>query len=206
VTQPRKRKPATTPRLSTDRRRALLVESAATLLSTEGMTGTTARSVAQHAGVSPGTLTHHFESMDELVGEALRHASEKFTEVLTRRVARSTSALTRLRLVLRLVVPAKTEARMQWRLWFQFWSRAVFNPTLARLNAQRYTAWRGLLQEVIADGVKRKEFRQVDARAEASLLSALTDGLCLQVALGDPTGSPANAYRQLDAFIESRLR
>jgi TetR/AcrR family transcriptional regulator, transcriptional repressor of bet genes len=170
------------------------------------MTGTTARSVAQHAGVSPGTLTHHFAGMDDLVGEALRIASENFTRALSVRVARMPSALARLRLIVRLVVPAKTAARLQWRLWFQFWSRAVFNPALAGLHAQRYEAWRGLLQEVITDGVRRKEFHKVDARAEASILSAFIDGICLQVALGDPTASPAAAYRQLDEIVRTRLQ
>ncbi len=205
MTKPRARKPAPIPRLSTERRRVLLVESAAALLVTEGMAATTARSVAQHAGVSLGTLTHHFAGMDELLGEALRCASENFTQTISKRVARIPSALARLRMIVRLVLPTKPASRMQWRLWFQFWSRAVFNPALAQLHAHRYQAWRGLLQEVIADGIKRGEFRKVDARAEAILMSALIDGLCLQVALGDSTGSPAAVCKQFDEMFRLRL-
>jgi DNA-binding transcriptional regulator YbjK len=168
-----------------DIRRGLVVEAAAHVLAQDGLVAATARRVGQEAGVSIGTLTHHFAGMDELLAEALRVHSERFTADLATSVDDDRPAMTRLRELVDAVIPSRPAARKQWRLWFQFWARAVLAPPLAKLHTDRYATWRALVERLIASGVKRKELRKVDARAEALHLTALLDGLCLQVVIGD---------------------
>jgi AcrR family transcriptional regulator len=52
-----------------------LLEAALKVLAREGAGSVTVRRVAAEAGASPGTVTHHFGSVDELLVAALRHGS-----------------------------------------------------------------------------------------------------------------------------------
>jgi TetR/AcrR family transcriptional repressor of bet genes len=53
------------------RSRQAILRAALTTLADKGLEGFTARSVAEHAGVSTATLFHHFASLDELQLEAM---------------------------------------------------------------------------------------------------------------------------------------
>ena len=52
-----------------------LLEATLAVLAREGVGAVTVRRVATEAGASPGTVTHHFGSVDDLLIAALRHGS-----------------------------------------------------------------------------------------------------------------------------------
>ena len=56
--------------------RRRLLEKTLEVLMSEGIQGFTARNVAQHAGVSPATLFHHFPTLDELLVDGVFLAIE----------------------------------------------------------------------------------------------------------------------------------
>lgn len=71
------------PRTQAQRRartRSALLAATIDSLVQDGYAGTTTRSVAARAGVTPGALQHHFDSRGRLVTEALRTLSEQLAE------------------------------------------------------------------------------------------------------------------------------
>jgi AcrR family transcriptional regulator len=66
--------------------RAALVDATVATLAERGFSVTSARAVAERAGVAPGGVFYHFGSMDELLAEV-------FTTCLDRRIARLRAAL-----------------------------------------------------------------------------------------------------------------
>lgn len=60
--------------------RQLLLEATITCLLDDGYRGLTTRRIAEIAGVALGTLTHHFESREELLGEAISRAALRLAE------------------------------------------------------------------------------------------------------------------------------
>jgi AcrR family transcriptional regulator len=66
--------------------RAAIVEAAVAALAAQGFSATSARAVAERAGVAPGGVFYHFGSMDELLAEV-------FTTCLDRRIARLRAAV-----------------------------------------------------------------------------------------------------------------
>ncbi|PWJ53853.1 transcriptional regulator, TetR family [Quadrisphaera granulorum] len=57
-------------------RRTLLLEAAVRVVSAKGVGGVTHRAVAAEAGVPASSTTYFFESLDDLIGEAVAHAME----------------------------------------------------------------------------------------------------------------------------------
>ena len=60
--------------------RQLLLEATITCLLDDGYRGLTTRRIAEIAGVALGTLTHHFGSREELLGEAISRAALRLAE------------------------------------------------------------------------------------------------------------------------------
>lgn len=54
-----------------------ILEAALEVVARDGVGAATVRSIAAHAGVSPGTVTHHFASTDDLLVAALDHGSSR---------------------------------------------------------------------------------------------------------------------------------
>jgi AcrR family transcriptional regulator len=61
-----------------------LLEATLAVLAREGAGAVTVRRVAAEAAASPGTITHHFGSVDDLLVAALRHASAQVIAELER--------------------------------------------------------------------------------------------------------------------------
>lgn len=59
-------------------RRAQIVQAFEEVLARHGIGGATIAAIAQHAGVAPGLLHHHFRDRDDLVEELVRHLARAF--------------------------------------------------------------------------------------------------------------------------------
>lgn len=192
-------------RLPADARRSLIVEAAKDCIAETGLTETTARDVAARSGISIGTLTHHFASMEELLLEALRSASKEFTDQVIATLAGGRTARDRVHLLIDAALPSEPAARRQWRLWLDYWARAAHDDRLATLHSERYRHWRGAFEHVIREGVQSGEFTEVDPMRVAKEIAALFDGLAIAVAIGDEAVEAQEARQILYGFVDSRL-
>src|SRR5919112_5250342 len=64
-------------RLPAERRRELILQAARSVILAKGLPATSGREIAQAAGVSSGTVTHHFASIDEILVAVLRAETER---------------------------------------------------------------------------------------------------------------------------------
>ena len=99
----RKTAPAPARRTQAQRReemRVRLLDAAVDVLRVRGYAGLRTAEVAAKAGVSPGALTHHFASKDELILAALEHVFRQAAERGTRRAHRVKTADAVLRLLI----------------------------------------------------------------------------------------------------------
>jgi TetR/AcrR family transcriptional regulator, transcriptional repressor of bet genes len=167
----------------------MILEAAARVIADKGLSAATMRRVAEVAEISLGTLTHYFESVDQLLAEALELASVRFTETLTKETPSGT-ALQRLLALVDGVMPDTVDTLRQWRLWIAFWSRAIYDPKLARTHAQRYRAWNATVASLIKAAVKEGALlSDLNTKEATQSLVALIDGVCFQVVVkgGDMT-------------------
>lgn len=187
-------------------RRRLIVDAARACIERDGLRATTVRTIAAQAGVSTGTITHHFASVDGLLGDVLAEASERFTEGWLSEVRSLPDAIARMRHVVDANLPGTAEILPLWRLWLDAWAAAARDPAVARVHAQRHASERETIRDLIAEGVADGTVRrEVDPAAAAAEFLGLLDGLGLQAVIGDPEVNSERARELLHAWIDARL-
>lgn len=168
-------------RVGVEQRRAEILAATRDVVLRLGFGGTRVKDVAAELGVSSGLIHYHFTSKDELFSETLRFAAAADQARLEKTVALGRTPLDRLDRVLRECLPGPNDT--SWMLWIDAWGEALRNPTLKQISEELDQGWVALLQRVIAAGVADSTFRCPDAQASAWRISALIDGLALQVVL-----------------------
>jgi AcrR family transcriptional regulator len=187
-------------------RRRLILEAARQCILERGLAATTVREIATLAEVSIGTITYHFGSFDEILAEVLRDSSKRFTERVVSEARTLPSAMERLEFLIDTDLP-RTEASMaQFRLWLEFWARAIHDPKLAVVHSERHSFERGVIEQIISEGIGSGEFAAAtDAAAVAAEFLGLLEGLGLQVCLGDVEMPAETARRLLRNLLRARL-
>ncbi len=105
-------------------------------------------------------------------------AAQADLDQLAIEVARDGTALDKLDRIFRLYPPGGSEA---WVMWIDAWSQALRSPELQRVSRQLDLRWKETLAAVVADGVAAGELACPDPNAAAWRLTALLDGLAVQV-------------------------
>ena len=100
---------------------------------------------------------------------------------------------------------ADPEPHDSWLLWLDFWALAARNPEVSSLRQQADERWRDLIGSLVVSGQEAGEFRAVDPGGFAILLSALLDGMAIQIALEDPVVGPERAFDLSMRFIADQL-
>jgi AcrR family transcriptional regulator len=155
--------------------------------------------VASALGVSNALVLYHFSSKEQLVAAAFRHAAEGDLAHLRMLLDRRSPALRRLRSAVRWYAP--TGQAKGWRLWIEGWAAALRDPVLRDVAQDLDRQWKAALAEVIAEGVAAGEFHCPDPAGTALRLTALLDGLAVQ--LTSYAGAVPRARAQ--AWVEEAL-
>ncbi|MGW8575513.1 TetR family transcriptional regulator C-terminal domain-containing protein, partial [Streptomyces niveus] len=107
------------------------------------------------------------------------YAAEADLAHLRKLLARRTTALRRLRAAVRWYAPTGTAKG--WRLWIEGWAAAPREPALHEVASDLDQQWKAALAAVITEGVEAGEFQCADPVATAWRLTALLDGLAVQM-------------------------
>jgi AcrR family transcriptional regulator len=178
-------------------RRAEILDAAVGVVLERGFAGTRVIDVAHALGISSGLVHYHFDSKDELLAETLRHAADADIARLEKAVAQLDDPLRRLDRVLREYLPEQRRDQ-SWVIWVDAWGQAIRNERLRNILSELDLAWSGALETVLHDGVAAGAFQCPDPAGAARRLSALLDGLGLDVILH---GGPSRKRLLQDARI-----
>jgi AcrR family transcriptional regulator len=168
-------------RIKADVRREEILRATCREVIARGFAATRVADVAAALGISSGLVFYHFESKEKLLGEAFRYAAQVDLDRLAATAAADGSALERLDRILRLYSPAGSS--QAWILWIDAWGQALRSAELAAVSRQLDLRWKDTLAAVIKEGVAAGEFSCQDPNAAAWRLTALLDGLGVQVAV-----------------------
>ncbi|KUN07042.1 TetR family transcriptional regulator [Streptomyces canus] len=166
-------------RLTVAERREELLRAAIEQIEARGVAAVRIADVASALGVSNALVLYHFATKEKLVAAAFTYAAEDDLAHLRKLLGRRTSALRRLRAAVRWYAP--TGQAKGWRLWIEGWAVALREPALQEVTRDLDRRWKAALAEVIAEGVAAGEFDCPDPQATALRLTALLDGLAVQL-------------------------
>lgn len=185
-------------------RRTALIEAALASLAEKGA-GASVRDVAARAGVSPGLLRHHFGSFANLLAEAYRHTAETVYGRLDLAIAKAgADPAARMHAFLEASFQPFIVDRELMAAWLGFWGLIRRDPAAAAVHAEGYEAYRGRIESLLSD-LARARSVQIDARLGAIGLSAMLDGLWLELCLDPRTFTPDEAVETTQAWVEGYL-
>ncbi|MGC0328431.1 AcrR family transcriptional regulator [Streptomyces sp. SAI-170] len=190
-------------RLSVEERREELLRAAIEQIEARGVAAVRIADVAAALGVSNALVLYHFSTKEKLVAAAFTHAAEGDLAHLRKLLGRRTSALRRLRAAVRWYAP--TGQAKGWRLWIEGWAAALREPALRDVARDLDRQWKAALAEVIAEGVAAGEFQCPDPTTTALRLTALLDGLAVQLTSYPGAVSRARATEWVDEALAREL-
>ncbi|MGV9350273.1 TetR family transcriptional regulator C-terminal domain-containing protein [Streptomyces spiralis] len=190
-------------RLSVAERREELLRAAIGQIEARGVAAVRISDVASVLGVSNALVLYHFSTKEKLVAAAFAHAAEDDLARLRELLGRRTTALRRLRAAVRWYAPTGTAKG--WRLWIEGWAAALREPALRDVARHLDRQWKAAIADVVADGVAAGEFRCPDPDATALRLTALLDGLAVQLTSYGGTVSRARAREWVDEALAREL-
>ncbi len=166
-------------RLSVAERREEMLRAAVGQIEERGVAAVRIADVASALGVSNALVLYHFSTKEKLVAAAFAYAAEGDLARLRALLGRRTSALRRLRAAVRWYAP--TGQAKGWRLWIEGWAVALREPALRDVTRDLDRQWKAAIAAVLAEGVAAGEFACADPAATALRLTALLDGLAVQL-------------------------
>jgi AcrR family transcriptional regulator len=126
--------------------------------------------VATAAGVGKGTIYRYFPTKDDLFFAAILHSFDRLSDALAESLAQETSPRRRLERIAREVLSFSWDRRELFTLLLNDERR--FAKRDGELQKRREAVSR-LAQEAILEGIRRREFRGIDARIGAELFRGM---------------------------------
>ena len=189
-----------------DKRREQMLRAAVEVMVERGYSESRIADVAERAGTSPALVIYYFKTKDQLLTEAIRFAEDLWYEDGTERMAEIPTAAGRLEEIVAMsCLPEEDETPDSWVLWLDLWAQALRHPEVGSVRQKFDERWRQLIYSLVVQGQEAGEFGPVDPADFALLLSALMDGLAIQIALSDPSVDEAKAYELTMLFAASQL-
>ena len=190
-----------------DQRREQMLRAALDVIAERGYPESRIADVAERAGTSPALVIYYFKTKDQLLTEAIRFSEDSWYEAGMRRMAEIPTAAGKLEEIVAMscLPEADCEPTSSWALWLDLWAQAVRHPEVAGVRQKFDERWRDLICSLVVTGQEAGEFGPVDPVDFAVLLSALLDGLAVQIALADPAVDAHRAYELSMQFAAGQL-
>ncbi|MEX0735616.1 MAG: transcriptional regulator BetI [Steroidobacteraceae bacterium] len=179
-----------------EERREQLIQATIRCVADHGLADTTIATVAQEAGLSQGIVNLHFRSKEGLLTETLRYLADEYRNAC-RDAAEAAlhSPVAGLLAMVELDFRRNICARDKLAVWFAFWGERKFRPTYRRICAERDRSYDDMVRVMCAKLCEEGAYPGVEPALVADGLSALTDGLWLDLLVRPESMSRERAKR-----------
>jgi AcrR family transcriptional regulator len=188
-------------------RRLEILEATWQLIAERGFHAVRVADIAAVCGTSTGTIHYYFPTKQDVLTEALRHCVAKALARQQEALHEVKGARARLLRLIELQLPKPGNVRAEWLIWLQYWAEAALpiRPQLRELHAEFYARWQEGILRIIERGQADGEFRTGDARDVMSRLTAMVDGLAIQLLTGVPGMDLGRMRRLLVDLVDTEL-
>jgi AcrR family transcriptional regulator len=188
----------------TEPRRRIL-ETAWRLIAERGYHRVRIADIAEACGTSTAAIHYHFPTKDDVLNEALRYTVKLAFDRQVAELHTIDDAHQRLLRLIELQLPAEGQLRAEWSVWLQVWNESAVNPAMRSLYWDSYDRWYRTVAMTIRTGQEQRVFRELDAEQVTAQLTAMIDGLGIQVLTCRPGSSVATMRELLHDFIERHI-
>ncbi len=187
-------------RLTSDERRAGLVEAALICMARGGVIEFTIDKVCVQAGVSRGLITHHFRSKDGLLVAVYATMYQKSMDAINA----PSQGLPDITAMIEASFSAEMFNREVLNIWLTLWGEIANNAVLRSEHRRQYATYRNKVTSAIQEIAALRD-RVIDADALARSFICLVDGLglqhCIEPVLMPPEKAKDACYRLLEPLL-----
>ncbi len=188
-------------RADPDERRQSLIEACARVLADRGAAGVSVRAICTEAGVSPGLLRHYFTGVSDAIAETYRWTGAKIGAALDQAVE-SAGEDPHAQLLAYITASFRPPIASPELLasYVAFWGLTRSDPQVAAVRAEVYGEFREGMERLLI--AWRPQLR--DPRLAAIALTALIDGLWLELSLGDAPFTAEEATALAETWLSTQ--
>ena len=179
-----------------------MIEATIRCVANHGLADTTIATVAHEAGLSQGIINLHFRSKEGLLTETLRYLADEYRSVCREAAAAAeVSPAAGLQAMVDLDFRRNICARDKLAVWFAFWGERKFRPTYRRICAERDKSYDDMVRMMCARLCEQGDYPDVEPALVADGLSAMTDGLWLDLLVRPESMSRELAWRITMSYL-----
>jgi AcrR family transcriptional regulator len=185
-------------------RREALIEATLHCLKKHGHAGVSVRRISTAAGVSIGLINHHFPSKSGLIAETYETLALALQADLRARAQdRAASPRRRLSDFFRASFAPELLDPQLFNVWVVFWSMVAHSREIRAVHDRTYGKYRSLLEGLLRELVKSGAAPRLKLRSAAIALSALLDGLWVELSLSSETFKPQEAIGICEDWVNA---
>jgi AcrR family transcriptional regulator len=189
-------------------RREALIEATLKCLKRHGHDGASVRRISAAAGVSIGLINHHFPSKSGLVAEAYDALASSLQESIhaqakNDRGSRAVSPRARLSMFFRASFAPDLLDPELFNVWVVFWSMVAHSPEIRAVHDRTYGRYRSLLESLLGQLAAAGLAPPLKLRPAAIALTALLDGLWVELSLSAATFKPKEAIAICEDWVDA---
>jgi TetR/AcrR family transcriptional regulator, transcriptional repressor of bet genes len=185
-------------------RRDSLVEATLRCLKSFGHDGVSIRRISAEAGVSIGLINHHFPSKSGLIAEAYSTLANSLQASLLAQAGRPDAApRERLSGFFHASFAPELIDPDLFNVWIVFWSMVRHSGEMRAVHDRTYDAYRKILEGLLREIRGSAGVPKFKLKRAAIGLSALLDGLWVELSLSPATVNPADAIALCEDWVAS---
>jgi AcrR family transcriptional regulator len=158
-------------------RRQQILEAALDVFTTQGFHASNVSDVAAAAGVSQGTIYWYFESKEDLFNAAVLSYFEQFGQDTMAHLEGPETSAGKLREMARAMAGLAGGAEGLFTLFLEYWASSARREEVGQMWSDLLNEYKDAVVAIIEDGVRRGEFRPVQAEPLVWAVMAAYDGL-----------------------------
>lgn len=182
-----------------------ILDAAWQLIAERGYHSVRVSDVAEACGTSAATIHYYFPGRDDLLTETLRYSVKQSFDRQVAELHHIEDAHERLLRLVEVQLPTPGLLRLDWSVWLQVWNESALRPELRTLHADSYTRWHETIARTIRMGQQQGVFADADPEELTMRLTALVDGLGIQVMTGRPGRSVEQMREVLRDFVTREI-
>ncbi|MGH8921006.1 MAG: TetR family transcriptional regulator C-terminal domain-containing protein, partial [Actinomycetes bacterium] len=174
--------------------RTRLLNAAWRLIADRGYHSVRIADIASACNTSSAAVHYYVPTKADVLEAALSHCMEAAFARQSAELVVLESGRDRMLRLIEMQLPGG-QVRDEWSVWLQFWAESAVRPGLRAAHTAFYGGWRNAVERILERGRRQGLVRDIDVPMVALQLTALTDGLGIQV-LTEAPGVTAEIMRK----------
>ncbi len=184
-----------------------ILKAAMRVFAQNGVVKTKMADIADAAGIGKGTIYEYFRSKEDIFAEAYTHIFQGTEEKIGAVLQSNQAPEEKLKALMTVTVESFFSDGGEFAgIMMSFWSEGIRNKNeriIEIINLEEiYSEYRGMISEILQEGMEKGIFRKMDTFMTASVLIGAMDGILLQCILDRDIFQPGQAAEVLiDSYL-----